>query len=82
MKHTEQLIERFRYKPSNVTFAQNLIKRLEKLGRTDTEEEGFRQINIRFIPSITPGKVILEIENISKKNFIKNIFFRSVFFCR
>ncbi|XOD69290.1 MAG: ribosomal protection-like ABC-F family protein [Flavobacteriales bacterium AspAUS03] len=74
IKHIEQLIERFRYKPSKASFAQSLIKRLEKLDRIEAEEKDVRQMNIRFVPSITPGKVVLEIVDVSKKFAEKTVF--------
>jgi len=66
IKHTEQLIEKFRYKASKAAFAQSLIKKLDKVERIEVEDEDVTRFNIRFEPSITSGKVIFKAENLGK----------------
>ncbi len=63
----ERNIERFRAKASKATFAQSLIKKLDKMERIEVEEENVAAINLRFPPAQASGKVVLTAENITKK---------------
>ena len=62
---TQALIRRFRYKASKAAFAQELIKRLEKMELIEIPES-FKKININFPPSPHCGSIALTLENISK----------------
>jgi len=62
---TEALIRRFRYKASKAAFAQELIKRLEKMERIEIPE-GFKKINISFPPPPRSPRVALSIEGLGK----------------
>ncbi|MGV6846229.1 MAG: ribosomal protection-like ABC-F family protein [Lutibacter sp.] len=66
IKHTEQLIEKFRYKASKAAFAQSLIKKLEKVDRIEVDEDDQRGFHLKFPISIEPGKIILETKNVAK----------------
>ena len=66
IKQTEQLIEKFRYKASKASFAQSLIKKLEKVDRIEVDGDDNATLNIRFPVSIQPGKIVIEGENLSK----------------
>ncbi|MDR1877653.1 MAG: ATP-binding cassette domain-containing protein [Flavobacteriaceae bacterium] len=66
IKRTEQLIGKFRYKASKASFAQSLIKKLDKVERIEVEDEDVTRFNIRFEPSVTPGKIIFKAENLGK----------------
>jgi ATP-binding cassette subfamily F protein 3 len=66
IKHTEQLIEKFRYKASKAAFAQSLIKKLEKVDRIEVDGDDNATLNIRFPVSIQPGKIIIEAKNLAK----------------
>lgn len=66
IEHTEKLIEKFRAKASKATMAQSLIKKLNKMDRIEVDEEDNTVMSIRFPISVNPGKVIFELENISK----------------
>ena len=66
IKHTEQLIEKFRYKASKAAFAQSLIKKLDKMDRLEVDVEDHRAMNIKFPPAPHSGKVVLKLENIHK----------------
>ena len=46
--------------------AQSLIKKLDKIDRIEVDEEDNSVMNVRFPVSVTPGKVIAELENLSK----------------
>jgi ATP-binding cassette subfamily F protein 3 len=62
---TEALIRRFRYKASKAAFAQELIKRLEKMERIEIPES-LKKINISFPPAPHSGKIALTLEGIGK----------------
>lgn len=66
IQQTEKLIEKFRAKASKASMAQSLIKKLDKLDRIEVDEDDNSVMNLRFPISITPGKVVVEIENLSK----------------
>jgi ATP-binding cassette subfamily F protein 3 len=62
----ERNIERFRAKASKATFAQSLIKKLDKMERVEVEEEDASAMNLRFPPAQASGKVVVVAEHISK----------------
>ena len=62
----ERNIDRFRAKASKATFAQSLIKKLDKMERVEVEEEDASAMNLRFPHSQASGKVVVEAKNISK----------------
>jgi ATP-binding cassette subfamily F protein 3 len=62
---TEALIRRFRYKATKAAFAQELIKRLDKMERIEIPES-LKKINISFPPSPHSGKIALTLEGIGK----------------
>ena len=66
IQQTEKLIEKFRAKASKASMAQSLIKKLDKIDRIEVDEEDNAVMNVRFPVSITPGKVVLEIDDVSK----------------
>lgn len=57
--------------------AQSLIKKLDKIYRIEVDQEDNAVMNVRFPISVTPGKVVLEIEKASKnygeKQVLQNI---------
>ena len=63
---TEKLIEKFRAKASKATMAQSLIKKLEKVDRIEVDKDDNSVMKLSFPISVTPGKVVVEAENISK----------------
>lgn len=66
IKHTEQLIEKFRYKASKAAFAQSLIKKLDKVERIEVDVEDQSAMHVTFPISDQPGRVVFTLENISK----------------
>ncbi len=62
----ERNIDRFRAKASKATFAQSLIKKLDKMDRVEVEEEDASAMNLRFPHAQASGKVVVEAKNISK----------------
>ncbi|MCL2373652.1 MAG: ATP-binding cassette domain-containing protein [Treponema sp.] len=65
IEKTEALIRRFRYKASKAAFAQELVKRLEKMERIEIPEN-LKKIHITFPPPPHSGRVALTLENIGK----------------
>ncbi len=63
---TEKLINKFRAKASKASMAQSLIKKLDKIDRIEVDEDDNSVMSLRFPVSVTPGKVIVTAENISK----------------
>ncbi len=74
IKKTEALIEKFRYKSSKASFAQSLIKRLDKMDKIDTDEMSERSMRFNFPKAPHSGKVILHIEDLAKSYGDKVIF--------
>ncbi|MDG1728520.1 MAG: ABC-F family ATP-binding cassette domain-containing protein [Algibacter sp.] len=66
IEQTEKLIEKFRAKASKATMAQSLIKKLDKIDRIEVDEDDNSVMTLNFPVSITPGKVVVEAEKISK----------------
>ena len=66
IEHTEKLIEKFRAKATKATMAQSLIKKLDKIDRIRVDEDDNSVMSVKFPISLNPGKVVLEIKNISK----------------
>ncbi|MDR0312784.1 MAG: ABC-F family ATP-binding cassette domain-containing protein [Treponema sp.] len=65
IEKTESLIRRFRYKASKAAFAQELIKRLEKMERIEIPEN-LKRINISLPPPPHSGRIALTLDRISK----------------
>lgn len=74
IEETEKLIEKFRYKATKASMAQSLIKKLDKVERIEVDEDDNSVMNISFPVSQTPGKVVLEIEKVTKAYDDKIIF--------
>jgi ATP-binding cassette subfamily F protein 3 len=77
IEQTEKLIEKFRAKASKASMAQSLIKKLDKVERIEVDEDDNSVMNISFPVSITPGRVVVEAEHVTKKygdkTILKNI---------
>lgn len=73
IEQTEKLIDKFRAKASKATMAQSLIKKLDKIDRIEVDEDDNSVMTLRFPVSVTPGKVVVEAENISKSYGNKNV---------
>ncbi|PSG90861.1 ABC-F family ATP-binding cassette domain-containing protein [Aurantibacter aestuarii] len=66
IEQTEKLIEKFRAKASKATMAQSLIKKLDKIDRIEVDEDDNSVMTLNFPISVTPGKVVVEAEGVSK----------------
>lgn len=66
IQQTERLIEKFRAKASKASMAQSLIKKLDKIDRIEVDGQDNAVMNVRFPVSVQPGKIILELDKVSK----------------
>ena len=66
IKQTEMLIEKFRAKQSKATFAQSLIKKLDRTERIEIEKDNYGGMRVRFPLSVQPGKWVLSMEGVGK----------------
>ena len=66
IQQTEKLIEKFRAKASKASMAQSLIKKLDKIDRIEVDNDDNSVMKLRFPVSITPGKVVAELEGLGK----------------
>lgn len=62
IKHTEELINKFKAKASKASTAKSMMKKLDRVERLEQEEEDITKLNIRFIESNRPGKIVVKIE--------------------
>jgi ATP-binding cassette subfamily F protein 3 len=73
IQQTERLIDKFRAKSSKASMAQSLIKKLDKMERIEVDEDDLSAMKLRFPISVTPGKVIFEMEELSKSYGSKEV---------
>lgn len=73
IKHTEQFIERFRYKATKARQVQSRIKQLEKLDLVEIEDEE-SGIRFNFPPAPLSGRVAMELKGIFKSYGDKHVF--------
>jgi len=73
IEETEKLIEKFRAKASKASMAQSLIKKLDKVERIEVDEDDNSIMAVSFPVSVTPGRVVVEAENVTKKYGDKTI---------
>ena len=66
IKQTEELIERFRAKASKASFAQSLIKKLDRMERIEVDQEDTSAMHFKFQPAPRSGKVVAKAENVHK----------------
>ncbi len=66
IRQQEKFIERFRAKATKAAAAQSAMKRLEKLDRIENVELERPDIGIQFRIDKIPGKVLIELKDISK----------------
>ncbi|MBL7747549.1 MAG: ATP-binding cassette domain-containing protein [Chitinophagaceae bacterium] len=66
IRQNERLVERFRAKASKAAMAQSILKKLDKLERIEDAELERPNIRINFRVDKTPGRVLVELHNVSK----------------
>ncbi|MCX8524076.1 ATP-binding cassette domain-containing protein [Chryseobacterium formosus] len=74
IKQMEDNINKFRASATKASFAQSLIKKLDKIERIEVDNDDVSKFNIRFVQSVVPGKVIFEAEKLGKAYGQKQIF--------
>ena len=77
IQQAERLIEKFRAKSTKASMAQSLIKKLDRMERIEVDGDDNAVMNLRFPVSIVPGKVVTEMDNLSKnygdKRVLQNV---------
>lgn len=74
IKHTQELIDKYRAKANKAAFAQSLIKKLEKTERIEIEKDGVARMHVAFPLSLQPGKWVLEMHDMGKSFGEKRLF--------
>lgn len=74
IKHTQELIDKFRAKKNKAAFAQGLIKKLERTERIELENDAVAKMNIYFPLSVQPGKLVLSLDNVGKAYGARTLF--------
>jgi ATP-binding cassette subfamily F protein 3 len=74
IKHTEELINKFRAKKNKAAFAQSLIKKLEKTEIIQVEKDSTAKMKVSFPLSHQPGKWVLDLKDMGKTYDDKVIF--------
>lgn len=67
IRQQERFVERFKAKASKAAAAQSIVKRLDRLERIENVEIERPNIRINFSVDKTPGRILVELKNISKK---------------
>ncbi len=66
IRQNERLVERFRAKASKAAMAQSIMKKLDKLDRIEDVTLERPNIKINFNVDKTPGRVLVELKDVSK----------------
>lgn len=74
IKHTKELIDKYRAKASKAAFAQSLIKKLERTELIEVESDAIARMKIAFPLSVQPGKWVLEMKDAGKEYGDKRLF--------
>lgn len=74
IEKTQQLIDSFRAKASKASFAQKLIKQLDKVEVIEVDEFENSSLHIKFPPAPHSGKISAEFKQVSKNYGTKEIF--------
>jgi len=77
IKQTNMLIDKFRYKKNKASFAQTLIKRLEKMEEIEINKLDVSNIKFQFPNPLHCGKIIFQ-SKMLKKAFGDNIVFHGL----
>ncbi|HXD92825.1 MAG TPA: ABC-F family ATP-binding cassette domain-containing protein, partial [Bacteroidia bacterium] len=72
--HTEALIDKYRAKANKASFAQSLIKKLDRMERIEVEDGDNTVMNMRFPKPALSGKIVLTVEDAAKTYGDKLIF--------
>ena len=77
VKHTQELINKFRAKKNKAAFAQTLIKKLDKVEEIEIDQLESDRIKFQFPDPTHAGKEILKIKSLSK-NYDQKIIFNDI----
>ncbi len=76
IRQNERLVERFKAKASKAAMAQSIMKKLDKLDRIEEASIERPNIRINFRVDKIPGRVLVELKNVSKA-FDENVIFEN-----
>jgi ATP-binding cassette, subfamily F, member 3 len=76
---TEALIDKYRAKANKASFAQSLIKKLDRMERVEVDDFDTASMHFRFPPPAHSGKIVLTVEHAGKKYGDKQIFSDATF---
>lgn len=71
---TEVLIDKYRAKANKASFAQSLIKKLDRMERVEVDEDDTAAMYFRFPPPAHSGKIVITAEHAGKQYGPKRIF--------
>jgi ATP-binding cassette subfamily F protein 3 len=74
IKQTELLINKFRAKSSKASFAQSLIKKLDKMEMVEVDDEENSSFSFKFRPAPRSGKIVVNAESLAKDYGEKKVF--------
>jgi len=74
IKRTEDLINKYRAKANKASFAQSLIKKLDKVDRIEVDTIQRKAFNLRFTLENPSGKRVLDMNGLQKSFGTKKIF--------
>lgn len=76
IEKTEKLIDQFRAKASKASFAQSLIKKLDRMEIIEIDDEDNSTLRFKFPPAPRSGKVVVEANDVTKEYDDKTILSR------
>lgn len=71
---TEALIDKYRAKANKASFAQSLIKKLDRMERVEVDDFDTASMRFRFPPPAHSGKIVVTVEQAGKHYGDKHIF--------
>ncbi|MFK8036999.1 MAG: ABC-F family ATP-binding cassette domain-containing protein [Crocinitomicaceae bacterium] len=74
IERTQALINKYRAKANKAAFAQSLIKKLDKMDVIEVDSIDRAAFNIKFPVTQASGKIVMELEKVSKSFGTKEIF--------
>jgi ATP-binding cassette subfamily F protein 3 len=74
INQTEVLIDKYRAKASKASFAQSLIKKLDRMEKVEVDDLDTSVMRFRFPQPAHSGKIVLTVEDAGKKYGDKQIF--------
>jgi ATP-binding cassette, subfamily F, member 3 len=77
IEQTQTLIDKYKAKASKASFAQSLMKKLDRLDIIESEDDDQASMHFRFPPPALSGKIISRVENVAK-SYDQKLIFRDV----